>query len=116
MRALEADALDRPRRIVVFDRLSDAERPVEDDRERGEKVGKDALRGETDRDAADAEPGDEAGDIDPHIVEDDDRRDREQRDADQQTDAPHRDRQSTRLNSRHYCAARLPLSAWKNNR
>src|SRR3546814_9871308 len=24
------------------------------------------------------------------------------------------DRQSTRLNSRHYCAARLPLSPWKN--
>src|SRR3546814_2823883 len=37
MRALEADALDRPRRIVVFDRLSDAERPVEDDRERSEE-------------------------------------------------------------------------------
>src|SRR3546814_2427271 len=65
MRALEADALDRPRRIVVFDRLSDAERPVDDDRERGETVGKDALRGETDRDAADAEPGDEAGDRKP---------------------------------------------------
>src|SRR3546814_13833647 len=50
----------------------------------------DTRRGQTDRDADDAEAGDQAGDVDPHIVEDDDRGDREQRDADQQADDAHR--------------------------
>src|SRR3546814_11941026 len=71
LRALQSDALDRRRAGIIFDRLADAERPVEDDRERSEEVGEDALRGEADRDAADAEAGDQA------------------------------DRKSTRLNSSH---------------
>ena len=41
------------------------------------------MRGEADGDAADAETGDQRGDVDPDIVEDDQDRDGEQRDADQ---------------------------------
>src|SRR3546814_3215388 len=93
-RALQSDALDRRRAGIIFDRLADAERPVEDDRERSEEVGEDALRGEADRDAADAEAGDQAGDVDSHIVEDDDARDREKGDADQKAENANRVRQS----------------------
>ena len=87
-RRLEADLLDRAggRRIAEADRVAAAERPVEDDRERREQVGEDALGGEADGDAADAEAGDQAGDVDAEIVEDDDDRDREQGDGDEQAD------------------------------
>src|SRR3546814_20128361 len=51
---------------------------------------KNALRGKADRDTADTETRHQPGDIDPHIVENDDARDREQRDADEQADDAHR--------------------------
>src|SRR3546814_9617350 len=86
-RALQSDALDGGGARVIFDRLADAERPVEDDRERGEEIRKNALRGKADRDTAATETRHQPGDLDPHIVENDDARDREQRDADQQADA-----------------------------
>ena len=54
-RGLEADALDRAGALVVADRVAALERLVEQDRERREQVGEDALRGEADGDAADAE-------------------------------------------------------------
>ena len=74
-----------PARLVVGDRVAAAERAVEDDRQRGEQVGEDALRGEADRDAADAETGDQPGDVDPEIVE---------------HDAPARSRTATNVTSR----------------
>ena len=40
--------------------------------ERRKQIGKDALRGKADGDAADAEAGDKRGDVDAEIVEDDD--------------------------------------------
>ena len=49
--------------------------------ERREQIVEDALRGEADGDAADAEAGDQAGDVDAEIVEHDDDRDREDGDA-----------------------------------
>ena len=73
---LEADPLDRAGGgVAVADRVAAAERPVEHDRQRREQVGENALRGEADGDAADAEPGDQRGDVDAEIVEDDDDRD-----------------------------------------
>ena len=75
---------------LELDRIAAPERPVEDDRQRREQILEDALRGEADGDAADAEAGDQAGDVDAQIVEHDDQRDREDRDADQQPDDPHR--------------------------
>ena len=48
-----------PLELVIGDRVAAAERAVEDDRERGEQIREDALRRETDRDAADAETRDE---------------------------------------------------------
>ncbi len=69
-----------------LDVVADAEGPVEDDRERREQVGEDALRGEADGDAADAEAGDEAGDVDAEIAEHHHQRDREQHDRDEQAD------------------------------
>ena len=74
---------------AVADRVAAAERPVEHDRQRGEQVGENALRGEADGDAADAEAGDQRGDVDAEIVEDDDDRDGEHRDADQHADDRH---------------------------
>src|SRR3546814_14512560 len=56
----EPDRLDRSRTVAVADLIALAERPIEDDRQCGEQIGEDALRGEADRDAADAEPRDEA--------------------------------------------------------
>jgi hypothetical protein len=44
------------------------------------------LCGEADGNAADSEPGDEPGDVDAEIVEDEDQRDREEGDAHQQSD------------------------------
>ena len=73
--ALEADLLDRAGGLVEADRVAAAERLVEDDRERREQVREDALGGEADGDAADAEAGDQAGDVDAEIVEDEDDRD-----------------------------------------
>ena len=67
---LEPDPLDRaggPALVdlaAVIDRVAAPERPVEDDRERREQVREDALRGEADGDAADAEAGDQGGDVD----------------------------------------------------
>ena len=75
-RRLEADLLDRARGRVPADRIAAPERLVEQDRERREQIRENALRGEADGDAADAEPGDQAGDVDPEIVEHDDERDR----------------------------------------
>ena len=66
-----------PVRLVELDRVAAPERLVEQDRERREQVRENALRGEADRDAADAEAGDQRGDVDAEIVEDeDDRRSR----------------------------------------
>ena len=64
---LEADALDRADGRAVADRVAAAERLVEQDRQRGEEVGEDALRGQADGDAADAEAGDQGGDVDPRL-------------------------------------------------
>ena len=75
---------------AVADRVAAAERPVEHDRQGGEQVGENALRGKADGDAADAEAGDQRGDVDPEIVEDDDQRDGEHGDADQHPDERHR--------------------------
>src|SRR5690606_17899692 len=87
---LEPDLLDRARYrallALVGDGVADAERLVEDDRERGEQVGEDALRGKPDGDAADAEPGDQRGDVDAEVVQHDDAGDREDPDRDQQPD------------------------------
>ena len=46
------------------DRVADVERLVEHDRQRGEEVAEDVLDRERDRDAADAEAGDERRDVD----------------------------------------------------
>ena len=89
-RGLEPDPLDRAGAAVVADRVALLERLVEQDRERREQVGEDALRGEADGDAADAEAGDERGDVHAEIVEDQDAGDREQGDADQHADDRHR--------------------------
>ena len=64
--------------LVVADRVALLERLVEQDRERREQVREDALRGKADGDAADAEAGDQRGDVHAEIVEDQDDRDREQ--------------------------------------
>ena len=53
------------------------------------RVGEDALCGKADRDSADAKAGDQSGDVDAKIVEDDDDRDGEHRDADQHADQRH---------------------------
>ena len=79
-----------PVRLVVADRVAALERLVEQDRERREQVGENALRGEADGDAADAEAGDQRGDVHAEIVEDEDDGDREQGDADQHADDRHR--------------------------
>jgi hypothetical protein len=76
--------------LVVADNVADAERAVEDDRQRREQVGEHALRRQADRDAADAEARDQAGHVHPDIVEHDDQRDREQREGDEQADEPER--------------------------
>ena len=55
------------------------------------------LRGEADGDAADAEAGDQAGDVGAEIVENDDRRDREDRNRHQQPDDVHRAAEARRL-------------------
>ena len=85
-RGLEADPLDGARGLVELDGVAALEWLVEQDRERGEQVGEDALSGEADRDAADPEARDQRGDVDAEIVEDDDDREREQGDADQHAD------------------------------
>src|SRR5437660_155904 len=61
---LEPDPLDPSGGAVVADRVAALERLVEHDRQRREQIGENALRGEADGDAADAEPGDERGDVD----------------------------------------------------
>ena len=47
------------------------------------------MRGEADGNAADAEPGDQRGDVHAEIVENDDDREREQGDADEHADDRH---------------------------
>ncbi len=89
-RGFDADPLDRAGDRAIVDRVAAAERPVEQDRERREQVGEDALCRKADRDAADTEARDQPGDIDPEIVEHDHQRDREQREGDEQADDPHR--------------------------
>ena len=69
-RRLEADLLDRAGGRVPADLIAAAERLVEHDRQRREQIGENALGGEADGDAADAEAGDQAGDVDAEIVED----------------------------------------------
>ena len=83
---LETDPLDGAGGAVIADRVAAAERLVEQNRERGEQVGENALRGQADGDAADPEPGNQRGDVDPEIVEDDDQRNPKQRDRHQHAD------------------------------
>ncbi len=89
-RGLQADSFDRADALAVADRVSAPERLVEQDRKRCEQVGKDALGREPDGNAADTESGDQRGDVDAEIVENDDDGDREQGDADQYPDKRHR--------------------------
>ena len=99
-RRFEPDLLDRARSRVPADRIAAAERPVEQDGERGEEIGENALRGEADGDAANAEARDQPGDVDPEIVEHDDERDREDGDGDEQPDDADRAAEAAdRLNS-----------------
>jgi hypothetical protein len=83
---LEPDCLDGAHRVAELHRLAQPKRPVENDRQRREQVGEDIPRGQADGDAADAEPRDDAGDIDAQVAEDQHGRDREQSDVDQQAD------------------------------
>lgn len=89
-RALQADRFDDAVGRAVADLVAAAERSVEDDCKRGEEVAENALRGEADGNATDAQAGDQSGDVDAEIVEHDDQRDSEQRDGDEQADEAHR--------------------------
>ena len=83
---LDADPLDRARLVADGHEIADHERLVQHDRERREQVAQDVLGGERDRDAADAEPGDQRGDVEPEVVEDQQERDRPDHDAREQLD------------------------------
>ncbi len=74
------------RAFAEVDRLANPEGLVEDDRERGEEVREDALRCEADGNAANAEAGNQASDVDAEIVEHHDKRDEEEGSRDQHTD------------------------------
>ena len=63
---------------------------VEDDRDGREQIGKDALRGQTDGDAADAQACDEAGDVHAQIAQDHDQCDGEDDEGDEDVDQLHR--------------------------
>ena len=65
-----------PCNLIDGDRVADVERLVEDDRERREKIPKDVLHRERDRDTADPKSGDEGRDIDAEFVERGDEDDR----------------------------------------
>ncbi len=64
---LEPDVLHGAREGVDRDRVAYLEGSIEDDGERREEVAEHVLHGERDRDAADAEPGQQRGDV---VVED----------------------------------------------
>jgi hypothetical protein len=66
---LDADELHRAGELPHRDAVSDEERLVEGDGERREEILQHFLRGEGHRDAADAEAGDEPGDLDPEVVQ-----------------------------------------------
>ena len=85
-RRLEPDPLDAADGLIEADRVALAKGFVEEDGERREQVGENALRGKADGDAADSEARDQRGDVDPEIVENDDDRQREQCDADEDPD------------------------------
>ena len=91
-RRFQADLLDRALHRVDPDCVALAERAVEQDGKRGEQVGKDALRRQTDGNAADAEPCDEAGNVHAEIGENENHRNRKQDDGDEQADDAERTR------------------------
>ena len=88
--AFQANFLDCSDGIVIGDCLSPTERLVENNRKRRKKVGKNALSGKTDGDAAHPETRNQAGDIDTQIIKNHDRRDCKEHERDQQTDQGHR--------------------------
>ena len=60
--------LDAALEVVHGDRVADDERLVEHDRERREQVGEDVLQRERDRDAADAESGEDAAGLEAEVL------------------------------------------------
>ena len=68
-RALHADVLDGAVEVVHLQRIADGEGLVERDRHRGEQIAQHRLHGERDRDAADAEAGEQRLDLDAEVVE-----------------------------------------------
>jgi hypothetical protein len=70
---------DGPDHVLDPHEVADAERLVDADRDRAEQVLHRLLRGEGERDAADAEPREEARHLEPELVQHRDEADREQR-------------------------------------
>ena len=62
-RGLDADLLDRAVLVAEHDEIADLEGAVEHDGERGEEIAEHALGGEGHGNAADAETGNERGDV-----------------------------------------------------
>src|SRR5580693_2248797 len=74
--ALDADVLDRAGEGVQAQAVADDEGLVQSDRQRGEQIAEDVLQGERHCHAADAEAGEQGGDVDAEIAERDQDQDR----------------------------------------
>ena len=75
-----------PLNVVDGQAIADHERPVERDRQRREQIAEHVLGGERDRDAADAEAGEQRLDLDAEVVERQQQDERPDRDARQEAD------------------------------